>query len=131
MQCSSLILHVTPHKTFACSRWVLLSLHQQQRCQWFKSLLTRNLRFGSSLWFKGQIQVFQHCIVPAIHYPTLQLLGKFSLFAYCFQNSFLAFVGFCQTLIHFRNMRNLQFVKISCALLSVSCNKRNGATFVQ
>ena len=106
-------------------------LEQQQRGQGFEPLLASGLGAGLALGAVGQVEVFQHVVVPRVGDAPAQLVGQLALRLDGRQDGVLAPFRLLQPLVAVADGFNLHLVQASGGLLAVAADEGDGGPVVQ
>ena len=123
------ILHLIAYKFLGSLLRITFTLEKQDLSQRFQTCLTGNLCTSSALRFERKIDILQFCGIPTVFNTLLKGICQFTLLINSLQDSFLTLRHFLQLLVSLSDSLDIHLIHISRFLLTVTGNKRNGASF--
>ena len=131
LQGSISILHLVAHKLLSSLQRVAFTLEEEHLSQRFQASLTCNLCTSSALRFKRKIDILQFCGIPTVFDALLEGIRQFTLFLNSLQDSFLTFRHLLEFLVSLSDGLDIHLIHISRFLLTVTGDKRNGASLFE
>ena len=128
LQGSIRILHLVAHKLLSSLQRVAFTLEEEHLSQRFQACLTGNLCTSSALRLERKIDIFQFCGIPTVFDALLEGICQFTLLINSLQDGFFSFCHFLQLLVSLSDSLYIHLIHISRFLLTVTGNKRNGAS---
>ena len=123
------ILHLDAYKLLSSLQRVAFTLEEEHLCQRFQACLTGNLCTGSALRLERKIDILQFCGIPTVFDTLFKSICQFTLLINSLQDGFFSFRHFLQLLVSLSDSLDIHLIHISRFLLTVTGNKRNGASF--
>ena len=128
LQGSISILHLVAYKLLSSLQRVAFTLEEEHLCQRFQACLTGNLCTGSALRLERKIDILQFCGIPTVFDTLFKSICQFTLLINSLQDGFFSFRHFLQLLVCLSDGLDVHLIHISRFLLTVTGNKRNGAS---
>ena len=128
LQSSFYILHLIAHKLLGCLQRITFTLKKQNLRQRFQACLTGNLCTSSALRLERKVDILQFCGIPTVFDTLFKSICQFTLLINSLQDGFFSFRHFLQLFVSLSDGLNIHLIHISRFLLTVTGNKRNGAS---
>ena len=125
------ILHIAFYIAGCTIFGMRFPLQHQQGGKWFQTLLPGCFRTGLALGFVGEVDIFQHGVVPGRFNALLELGCQFPLFRDGAEDGFFPFGCLIQLLILRLDSFNLYFVQAARHFFAVAADERDGCPVIQ